>query len=157
LTYLVNLALLASKRIKDEERDTLWFGVLPMAAYAGFLVTGAARAIAPEYAPEIGGFASVCLGGAAQQLGDDADHRWPLETKKAARGGFLESSACLFEQGEVDHIEPTEDPVDDSPQDRVVVRIGDGDGERGTEAHAIFHAFRAVIVRSIHANRSFAL
>jgi lipid-A-disaccharide synthase-like uncharacterized protein len=61
LAYLVNLALLASKRIKDEERDTLWFGVLPMAAYAGFLVTGAAWAIAPEYAPEIGGFASVVL------------------------------------------------------------------------------------------------
>ena len=31
LAYLVNLALLASKRIKDEERDTLWFGILPMA------------------------------------------------------------------------------------------------------------------------------
>jgi hypothetical protein len=61
LAYLVNLALLASKRIKDEERDTLWFGVLPMAAYAGFLVTGVAWAIAPEYAPEIGGFASVIL------------------------------------------------------------------------------------------------
>ena len=59
LAYLVNLALLASKRIKDEERDTLWFGVLPMAAYAGFLVTGAAWAL-PEFAPEIGGFASVC-------------------------------------------------------------------------------------------------
>ena len=59
---LVNLALLASKRIKDEERDTLWFRVLPMAAYAGFLVTGVAWAIAPEYAPEIGGgFASVIL------------------------------------------------------------------------------------------------
>ena len=39
LAYLVNLALLASKRIKDEERDTLWFGILPMAAYAGFVVT----------------------------------------------------------------------------------------------------------------------
>ena len=61
LAYLVNLALLASKRIKDEERDTLWFGILPMAAYAGFVVTGAAWAIAPEYAPEIGGFASVVL------------------------------------------------------------------------------------------------
>jgi hypothetical protein len=39
----------------------LWFGILPMAAYAGFVVTGAAWAIAPEYAPEIGGFASVVL------------------------------------------------------------------------------------------------
>ena len=36
LAYLFNLALLASKRIKAEERDTLWFGVLPMVAYAGF-------------------------------------------------------------------------------------------------------------------------
>jgi|RhiMetStandDraft_4_1073278.scaffolds.fasta_scaffold58781_3 hypothetical protein len=40
--YLLNLALVASKRIKAEERDTMWFGVLPMAVYAGFLVTGAA-------------------------------------------------------------------------------------------------------------------
>jgi hypothetical protein len=47
LAYRSNLALLASKRIKDEERDTLWFGVLPMAAYAGFLVTGVAWASAP--------------------------------------------------------------------------------------------------------------
>src|SRR6476619_4864262 len=63
----------------------------------------------------------------------------------------------LFEQGEIDHVEPAEDPVDDGPQDRMVVGVGNGDGERGTEAHAIFHALRAVIVRSIHANRSFAL
>ena len=40
--YLLNLALVACKRIKAEERDTMWFGVLPMAVYAGFLVTGAA-------------------------------------------------------------------------------------------------------------------
>ena len=61
LAYLLNLALLASKRIKAEERDTLWFGVVPMAAYAGFLVTGAAWAFAADFAPEIGGFASVAL------------------------------------------------------------------------------------------------
>src|SRR5262245_23651884 len=36
----------------------------------------------------------------------------------------------------------------------MVVGVGNGDGERGTEAHAIFHAFRAVIV---HANCSFVL
>jgi uncharacterized membrane protein (GlpM family) len=60
LAYLFDLALLASKRIKKEERDTLWFGVLPMVAYAGFLVTGVARALA-SFAPEIGGLASVVL------------------------------------------------------------------------------------------------
>ena len=32
-----------------------------MAAYAGFLVTGAAWAFAADFAPEIGGFASVAL------------------------------------------------------------------------------------------------
>ena len=39
----------------------MWFGVLPMAVYAGFLVTGAAWAFAADFAPEIGGFASVVL------------------------------------------------------------------------------------------------
>lgn len=61
LGYLLNLALLASKRIKKEERDTLWFGVLPIVAYAGIVVTGAAWALAPDFAPEIGGLASVML------------------------------------------------------------------------------------------------
>ena len=61
LAYLFNLALLASKRIKAEERDTLLFGVLPMVAYAGFVVTGAAWAFAASFAPEIGGLASVLL------------------------------------------------------------------------------------------------
>jgi hypothetical protein len=61
LAYLLNLALLVSKRIKAEERDTLWFGVLPMAAYAGFLVSGAAWALAAEFAPQIGALASVIL------------------------------------------------------------------------------------------------
>jgi hypothetical protein len=61
LAYLLNLALLVSKRIKAEERDTLWFGVLPMAAYAGFLVSGAAWALAADFAPQIGALASVIL------------------------------------------------------------------------------------------------
>jgi hypothetical protein len=61
LAYLFNLALLAKKRIKDEERDTLWFGIVPIVAYAGFLVTGTAWALAPEFAPEIGAIASVLL------------------------------------------------------------------------------------------------
>jgi hypothetical protein len=61
LAYLLNLALLVSKRIKAEERDTLWFGVVPMAAYAGFLVTGAAWALAAGFAPQIGALASVIL------------------------------------------------------------------------------------------------
>jgi hypothetical protein len=61
LAYLFNLALLASKRIKAEERDTLWFGLLPMAAYTGFLIAGAAWALAASFAPEIGALASVVL------------------------------------------------------------------------------------------------
>lgn len=61
LAYLINLALLASKRIKDEERAVLWFGVLPIAAYIGFLVTAVSWAIAPDFAPEIGGIACVIL------------------------------------------------------------------------------------------------
>ena len=59
---MVNLALLAPKGIKDEERDTLWFGVLPIVAYAGF--PGDRRGVGARpgvYAPEIGGLASVVL------------------------------------------------------------------------------------------------
>jgi peptidoglycan/LPS O-acetylase OafA/YrhL len=65
LSYMANLAFLASKRIKAEERQTLWFGILPIVGYAGFLVTAAAWALASSFAPEIGGLACVVLLAAA--------------------------------------------------------------------------------------------
>jgi hypothetical protein len=58
---MVNLAFLVPKRIKAEERQTLWFGILPILGYAGFMVTAAAWALASGLAPEIGGIASVVL------------------------------------------------------------------------------------------------
>jgi hypothetical protein len=61
LGYMVNLAFLAPKRIKAEERQPIWFGILPIVAYAGFLVTAAAWALAASFAPEIGGLAGVVL------------------------------------------------------------------------------------------------
>jgi hypothetical protein len=61
LGYMVNLAFLVPKRIKAEERQTLWFGILPVLGYAGFMVTAAAWALASSLAPEIGGIASVVL------------------------------------------------------------------------------------------------
>src|SRR6202035_1995420 len=56
------------------------------------------------------------------------------------------------EQREIDDIDPAEDAVDDRPQDRMVVRIGDRDRQRRAEADAIFGAFDAngVIAASVH-------
>jgi lipid-A-disaccharide synthase-like uncharacterized protein len=65
LGYMANLAFLASKRIKAEERQTLWFEILPIVGYAGFLVTAAAWALASSFAPEIGGLACAVLLAAA--------------------------------------------------------------------------------------------
>jgi hypothetical protein len=59
--YLLNLALVASKRIKAEERDTMWFGVLPMAVYARISGYRGCVAFAADFAPQLGGFASVVL------------------------------------------------------------------------------------------------
>jgi hypothetical protein len=61
LAYMVNLALLAPKRIKKEERDTVWFAVLPIAAYAGFLVAAAAWALDAGFAPQSIALACVVL------------------------------------------------------------------------------------------------
>jgi hypothetical protein len=61
LGYMVNLAFLAPKRIRAEERKTFWFGILPIVAYAGFLVTAAAWALAASFAPEISALACVVL------------------------------------------------------------------------------------------------
>jgi hypothetical protein len=55
LGYMVNLSFLAPKRIRAEERKTFWFGILPIVAYAGFLVTAAVgrlpRVSRPRSAP----------------------------------------------------------------------------------------------------------
>jgi hypothetical protein len=61
LAYLANLALQAPKHLKKQERETVWFGILPGAAYVGLLIAAAAWMLAPDLAPEIGGFASVAL------------------------------------------------------------------------------------------------
>ena len=52
---MVNLAFLVPKGIKAEERQPIWFGLLPLVAYTGFLMTAAAWALASSLAPEIGG------------------------------------------------------------------------------------------------------
>ena len=61
LGYMVNLAFLVTKGIKAEERQPIWFGLLPLVAYTGFLMTAAAWALASSLAPEIGGLACVVL------------------------------------------------------------------------------------------------
>jgi len=53
------LALIGELSLGGEVRAVP--GVLPMVAYAGFVVTGAAWAFAASFAPEIGGLASVLL------------------------------------------------------------------------------------------------
>src|SRR5215470_6427356 len=60
----------------------------------------------------------------------------------------------LLEQQVIDHIEPAEEAVDDRPQHRVVVGVGDRDGKCRAEADGVFCAFDAVIdERSIHETR----
>ena len=74
----------------------MWFGILPIVAYAGFLVTGAAWALAASFAPEIGGFACVVLLVAALH------NCWemtliiigrPLRRRKPRVAAFLRASA----------------------------------------------------------------
>ncbi len=49
------------KGIKAEERQPIWFRILPLVAYTGFLMTAAAWTLASSLAPEIGGLACVVL------------------------------------------------------------------------------------------------
>src|SRR5581483_329208 len=65
-----------------------------------------------------------------------------ISPKTALREG---APLALFEQGEIDDVEPAEEAVDNGPQDRMVVGIGNGDGERRAEADAVFGTFDAVI------------
>src|ERR1051325_5393628 len=55
------------------------------------------------------------------------------------------SRRVLFEQDVIDHIKPAEEAVDDRPQHRMVVGVGDRDGKRRAKADAVFGAFDAVI------------
>src|ERR1700733_4671822 len=50
---------------------------------------------------------------------------------------------------DIDDVEPAQDAVDDRPQDRVVVGIGDRDGEGRAKTHAIFRALDPHAVGSI--------
>src|SRR5258707_15185849 len=59
-------------------------------------------------------------------------------------------------QRDIDHVEPAQNAVDDRPEDRVVVGIGDRDGERGAETHAVFRALdpNPVVSVSVHGDPS---
>jgi hypothetical protein len=61
IAYLANLALIVPKRIKAEERDPIWFGILPALAYIGFVLASASFTLHSPFAPEVGGFAAVVL------------------------------------------------------------------------------------------------
>lgn len=52
----------------------------------------------------------------------------------------------------IDHVEPAQNAVDDRPEDRVVVGIGDRDGERRAKAHAVLRALdpNPVVSISVH-------
>jgi len=70
------------KGIKAEERQPIWFRILPLVAYTGFLMTAAAWTLASSLAPEIGGLACVVLLVAALLLDHDADHHQPTQLTK---------------------------------------------------------------------------
>ena len=52
----------------------------------------------------------------------------------------------LLKQHVIDHIKPVEEAVDDRPQHRMVVGVGDRDSERGAKTNAVLSAFNAVIL-----------
>jgi hypothetical protein len=84
LGYMVKLAFLVPKGIKAEERQPIWFGILPLVAYIGFLMTAAAWALASEFSardwrPCLRG-AARC--GASQLLDHDANHPQPAQLTK---------------------------------------------------------------------------
>src|SRR6476660_3441278 len=56
------------------------------------------------------------------------------------------------EQRDIDYVEPAKNAVDDRPQDRMVVGVGDRDGERRAKTHAVFRALDAnpVVSISVH-------
>src|SRR5258705_12244437 len=59
-------------------------------------------------------------------------------------------------QRDIDHVEPAQNAVDDRPENRVVVGIGDRDGERRAKAHAVFRALdpNPVVSTSVHGDPS---
>ena len=55
-------------------------------------------------------------------------------------------------QRDIDHVEPAQNAVDDRPENRVVVGLGDRDGERRAKTHAVFRALdpNPVVSISVH-------
>src|SRR5690349_19020753 len=76
------------------------------------------------------------------------------ESKAKLQGGSGKSPNAMTspKQRDEDHVEPAEQAVDDRPQDRMVVGVGDRDGERRAEADAVFRALDAdaVIAIAVH-------
>jgi hypothetical protein len=66
-----------------------------------------------------------------------------------AIGGLsIVQSMLRVQKREVEDVKPTEDPMDDRPQDRVVGGVGDRDRQSRAEAHAVFRSFEADAVSS---------
>jgi hypothetical protein len=71
----------------------------------------------------------------------------PSVPRVIAAGYMLQAGSP--KQRNVDHVEPAQDAMDDRPEDRVVVGIGDRDGERRAKTHAVFRALDPNPVLSI--------
>src|SRR5256885_6420543 len=60
--------------------------------------------------------------------------------------------AASGEQRDIDHVEPAKNAMNDRPEDRVVVGIGDGNRKRRAKPHAVFRALdpNPVVAISVH-------
>jgi hypothetical protein len=61
LAYAANLALLARTQIEPAEREPLWDGLLPIAAYVCLAIAAAAFALGAAFADGVGAIASMLL------------------------------------------------------------------------------------------------
>ena len=88
----------------------------------------------------------------------------PIASQRPEADGFRRRSThptnCPLrpEQGEIDHVKPAQNAVDDRPEDRVVVGIGDRDRERRAKADAVFGALdpNSIETISVHLSTSVA-
>ena len=64
------------------------------------------------------------------------------------------TSWLRLEQREVDHIQPTQDAVNDCPEDRMIGVVADRHGERATEADAPFRTLSPNCVSAVSVHRS---
>jgi hypothetical protein len=80
-----------------------------------------------------------------------APHPWSLLVRRDAVE-IAHRRRLRTEQREVDHIEPAQDAVDDRPEDRVVGRVADRDGEGAAKANAPLRTlcFDHVVAASVH-------